>query len=58
MAESTVPITVLVPRSLKRWLVTRAGREDKKVGPYVRKLIERERTSEEDDLARGQVGSS
>lgn len=44
MAEPTVPITVLVPRSLKRWLAAAAGKEEKKVGPYVRAVLENHRT--------------
>lgn len=43
MPEPTVPITVLVPRSLKRWLAEWARKEDKKVGPYVRAILETHR---------------
>lgn len=47
MAEATVPITILVPRGLRRWLETRARGEEKKLGPYVRKVLEAHRTAED-----------
>lgn len=33
------PITVLVPRTLKRWLGEQARKEGKKLGPYVREVL-------------------
>ena len=46
MPASIPSITVLLPRELKRWLERRAESEGSKVGPYVRRLIERERSHE------------
>jgi hypothetical protein len=42
MPASLPSITVLVTRDLKKWLERRAGKGG--VGPYVRKLIEDDRT--------------
>lgn len=53
MPASIPSITVLLPRELKRWLERRAESEGSKVGPYVRRLIERERSHAADDEARG-----
>lgn len=42
MPASIPSITVLLPRDTKRKLERRAESEGLKVGPYVRRLIERE----------------
>ena len=36
----TIPVTVILNRDLRRWLEARAREEDKKLGPYVRKVLE------------------
>jgi hypothetical protein len=48
MPASIPSITVLLPRELKRWLERRAESEGTKVGPYVRRLIEADRTRVEE----------
>ena len=52
MPASIPSITVLLPRDVKRKLERRAEREGLKVGPYVRRLIERDEVSATDDDAR------
>lgn len=52
MPASIPSITVLLPRDTKRKLERLAEREGSKVGPYVRRLIERELVNREDDDAR------
>lgn len=52
MPASIPSITVLLPRDVKRSLTKLAEREGMKVGPYVRRLIERELVNAQDDAAR------
>lgn len=52
MPASIPSITVLLPREVKRSLTRLAEREGMKVGPFVRRLIERELVNQADDDAR------
>ena len=52
MPASIPSITVLLPRDVKKKLARLAEREGMKVGPYVRRLIERELVNAEDDATR------
>ena len=58
MPASIPSITVLLPREVKRSLTRLAEREGMKVGPFVRRLIERELTYQADDEARRMGRSS
>ena len=42
----TIPVTVILTRDLRRWLESRAREEDKKLGPFVRKVLEEYRLRE------------
>jgi len=52
MPASIPSITVLLPRDTKRKLERLAESEGSKVGPYVRRLIERELETREGNAAR------
>lgn len=41
----TIPVTTILSRDLRKWLEHRAREEDKKLGPYIRKVLEAHRAA-------------
>lgn len=41
----TIPVTTILSRDLRKWLEAQARKEDKKLGPYIRKVLETHRTT-------------
>lgn len=41
----TIPVTTILSRDLRKWLEAQARKEDKKLGPYIRKVLESHRTT-------------
>lgn len=43
----TIPVTTILSRELRKWLEHEARKEDKKLGPYIRKVLETHRAQHE-----------
>lgn len=43
----TIPVTTILSRDLRKWLENAARKEDKKLGPYIRKVLETHRSTVE-----------
>jgi hypothetical protein len=41
----TIPVTTILSRDLRKWLENAARKEDKKLGPYIRKVLETHRAA-------------